>query len=306
MAAWRPVPPSPSYPELPASVAPGGRYGDWRPAPPAYVVLDVDGTLLHAGPEATADVAAAAQEALDAGLHVGFATGRLPYGVEAVQRQLQLPGPHIVLNGAQVRAAGGPLRTWPLAAPQRDAVLAFCAEEGFYAELYVEDGFYVTSFDERVRPHWEEIIGWPKGDLGDVDVEGLEVIKATVVAFDDDERDHVVAALRERGLVPGPATSPLTPGMTYVNLTAEGADKGEALRAAAAEIGADPDAVVAVGDGVNDLALFAVAGTAVAMGQAPEEVRAAAHVVVPGVEADGAAVALRAAVRWAAALRPRP
>lgn len=301
MAAWRPVPSPPRPLDLPDGVGPGGRFRDWAPAPPAYVVLDVDGTLLHAGPEATADVAAAAREALDAGLAVGFATGRLPYGVEAVQRQLQLPGPHVVLNGAQVRAGGRVVRTWPLAPEQRDAVLAFCAEAGFYAELYVEDGFYVTSFDERVRAHWEEIIGWPKGDLAGLDVTALEVIKATVVAFDDDERDHVVGALRARGLVPGPATSPLTPGLTYVNLTAPGADKGVALRAAAEHAGARPEQVVAVGDGVNDLALFAAAGTAVAMGQAPQEVRDAAHVVVPDVEADGAAVALRAAVRWRAA-----
>lgn len=299
VAAWRTVPPPP----LPPGVRPGGRFGDWRPSPPAYVVLDVDGTLLHVGPEAAADVAAAAAEALAAGLAVGYATGRLPYGVEAVQRQLRLPGPHVVLNGAQVRAAGRVVRTWPLAAAERDAVLAFCEAEGCYAELYVGDGFYVTSFDERARPHWEEIIGWPKGDVTALDVASLEVIKATVVAFDDAERDHVVESLRTAGLVPGPATSPLTPGMTYVNLTAPDADKGVALRAAAEHVGAEPAAVVAVGDGVNDLALFDVAGTSIAMGQSPREVLDAAHVVVPAVEHDGAAVALRAAVAWRAATR---
>jgi hydroxymethylpyrimidine pyrophosphatase-like HAD family hydrolase len=52
---------------------------------------------------------------------------------------------------------------------------------------------------------------------------------------------------------------------------------------------------VAVGDAANDLPLLAVAGTAIAMGQAAPEIIAASHLVAPGVDAYGAAVALDAA-----------
>ena len=53
---------------------------------------------------------------------------------------------------------------------------------------------------------------------------------------------------------------------------------------------------MAIGDEVNDLSMLMRAGTAVAMGQAPEVVREAAHLTVAEVTGDGVAFALRAAL----------
>ena len=47
-----------------------------------------------------------------------------------------------------------------------------------------------------------------------------------------------------------------------------------------------------IGDGDNDLSMFRVAGTAVAMGQAADHVKAQAHLVTDGFAEDGAATAL--------------
>jgi hydroxymethylpyrimidine pyrophosphatase-like HAD family hydrolase len=53
---------------------------------------------------------------------------------------------------------------------------------------------------------------------------------------------------------------------------------------------------VAIGDEVNDISMLMRAGTAVAMGQAPDTVRACAHLTVAEAAGDGVADALRAAV----------
>jgi hypothetical protein len=49
---------------------------------------------------------------------------------------------------------------------------------------------------------------------------------------------------------------------------------------------------MAIGDNFNDLEMLLYAGTSVAMGNAPEPVKAIAQWVAPDVEVDGAATAI--------------
>jgi Cof subfamily protein (haloacid dehalogenase superfamily) len=68
--------------------------------------------------------------------------------------------------------------------------------------------------------------------------------------------------------------------------------KGAGVRLLAREHGIMRERIVAVGDNYNDLDLFAAAGHAVAMGNAPPEVRAVASRVAPPVSESGAAAVL--------------
>jgi hypothetical protein len=215
--------------------------------------------------------------------------------------RLKPEGPHIVHNGAQVRAEGRPLQTWPLTREQGRELVSFSLAAGLYVEFYVGEDFLVTDRREQARIHWEHVTGEPSALITEVDLDAVEIIKATIVAFDPAELPAIYREVAALGLATGAATSPLAPGMTFVNVTSPQADKGQALVWVAGYLGCGLDEVVAVGDGMNDLSMLAVAGTAVAMGQAPLEVRQAAHVLVPEVEADGVGHALRAAATWRSA-----
>lgn len=289
------------------ALTPGGRRADWRPATrPGLVLLDVDGTLM--GPDGVVSplVVDMVHAVVAAGVPVGFATGRNVAGVTGAWDQLRIAGPHVVLNGAQVRLGGAAVATWPLTTAQRDAVLDLCVRHGFYAELYGDDGFVVTALDATYQPHWDHVIGQPLGTVAEMPEVVARTIKATIVARSDADAQRVVALVTDLGLNAGAATSPVTPGMTYINITHPDADKGTAVVAAAASVGVGPAAVVAVGDGANDLPMLVVAGTAIAMGDAGAVVRGAAHHVVPGVEEDGAAVALAAVLDWVVGGVARP
>lgn len=285
---------------LPHGVRPGGRFDRWRPPHPRYVVCDVDGTLVGPDAAATARVAAAVRDAQRQGLRVGVATGRMRGAVQALHDQLGLDGPHVLHNGAEVRLEGRTVASWPLGADDVDRLLAAAGEaDDLYLEVYPEEGFWVSSPDPRARDHWRILGGPPAGVVqAGADVPG-PIRKATFALFDPSLVDQVVATVEGLGLAAGPAGSPRTPQLTYVNATHPDADKGTALTRAAAEVGIDLAEVVAVGDATNDLPMFAVAGTAIAMGQAPERVQAAAHLVVDEVDDDGAAVALEACTGWA-------
>lgn len=283
---------------LPDGVRAGGRHGEWDPSAPAYVVMDVDGTLLGEVPEVTGAVADALAAAAEAGLALGFATGRMRAAVAPLWRQTRLGGPHIVHNGAEVRAEGRTIASWPLSAAQAATVRRLCAEHGWYAEFYVGEGYHVTDARPEAAIHWGMLHRDPDGLVADL-AEDTEVLKATVALFGENPAP-AVARLESEGLAPGTATSPMAPGVAFINVTDPQVDKGRALRTASAHLGVSLDEVVAVGDGLNDLSMLALAGTAIAMGQAPSAVLEAAHLVVPEVAADGVVHALEAVIGWRA------
>ena len=85
----------------------------------------------------------------------------------------------------------------------------------------------------------------------------------------------------------------LTTSSTHdFELTAGGADKGAALAVIAARYGIPLDQCAAVGDSENDLGAFRVVGLPIAMGNAPENVKAAAARIAPSNAEDGAAWAV--------------
>jgi Cof subfamily protein (haloacid dehalogenase superfamily) len=284
---------------LPTGLLPGGRFGDWSLTRPQYLVADVDGTLVGPSARASAGVVAATRRAAAAGLAVGFSTGRMRLAVGPLWDQLRLPGPHVLHNGAEVRASGATLAAWPLSRQGLEAVFRTAAALDAYAEIYVPEGFLVTARDERARPHWDILGHEPLGiATSAADVGDAAVLKATFAILDGSSPAPIVEALESAGLRAGPAGSPLTPRLTYVNATDPMVDKGRAVTTAAAHLGVPLAATVAVGDAANDLPMFAVAGTAIAMGQSPAAVKAAAHVVVPEVDADGVAHAIDACLAW--------
>ncbi len=294
---------TPGTTALPPGVEPGGRFDAWRPGPVAYVVCDVDGTLV--GPEelASEEVVTAIARVQEAGLRVGYATGRMRDGVASLHRQLGASGPHVLHNGAEVRADGTTIAAWSLRPDQVDALLAIAAEhDDLYLEVYAESGFRVSAWDERARAHWRILGVEPLGVITSAaDLEAPAVPKATFVTFSDDAARWLLDRLRELDVEVGQAGSPLTPGMSFVNASRSGATKGAALRRAAEHLGIGLDRVAAIGDAPNDLSMLEVAGTAIAMGQAPPEVRAAAHLVVPEVGQHGVATALDALREWSTA-----
>jgi 5-amino-6-(5-phospho-D-ribitylamino)uracil phosphatase len=78
-----------------------------------------------------------------------------------------------------------------------------------------------------------------------------------------------------------------------IQVTDRKADKEHGVTKLLQMLQIDPKNVMAIGDGDNDLPLFKNAGLKVAMGNASEQLKAAADIVVGRVEDDGFAEALR-------------
>jgi len=286
---------------VPGGLAAGGRAAAWGGPGAVAAFFDVDGTTTEHEPAASAAVAAGFARAAAAGVRLGFATGRPPQGVAHLREQLGWPSGaaedavDVVHNGAAVVGRGGTVASWPLPRPAADALARWCAAEGVYAELYCGRRLFVTDRREAAQIGWDEVSGPPDGDSGDLLAgagRALEVEKVTVNCFEVERTAEAVAAFEVLGLHVERSSAPFLPGVPVLNVTAPGVTKGAALRWWSERTGTPLARVLALGDGLNDLSMLEAAGTGVAMGQAGERVRAAAHLVTRSVEHDGAALVL--------------
>lgn len=81
-------------------------------------------------------------------------------------------------------------------------------------------------------------------------------------------------------------------GDWYVDCTRAGINKATGARDFASAVGIDPTELMVIGDGWNDLPMFEVAGTGVAMEGSPAELRELATAMTPDIDHDGAAIAI--------------
>ncbi|MFE7800835.1 HAD family hydrolase [Nocardia sp. NPDC057440] len=267
----------------------------WRPH---LVALDIDGTLCpgHGVSPMLAHttMSPAVREAIGAVLrsdaHVVLSTGRSTIATLPFLAELGLSaGTAICSNGAvSIDAATG--------AVLDQAVFDLVEPVTVLREVLPGAVFTVeeVGVGERTTLH---IPGRPYfgGALRVVDIDELVATPSTRLTVHWPERTRVDLAAALAGVqVPGAHCVYEVDG-AWMDISPIGVTKGSALEALRVRLGVSADSTLAVGDGTNDLEMLAWAAHGVAMGQAPEVVRAAADEVCLPVTEDGVAMLL---ARW--------
>ena len=264
----------------------------WKPR---LIALDIDGTLLKwvdgggtTHEEISPAVYDAVRRALDAGVHVVLASGRSPHGMTRIADALDLHtdgGERIWIvasNGAVV------LRYPPVEVIHEDT---FDAREAVASVLEHHPAALVAVEERgvgyRVNRHF------PPGELtGEMTITEVDDLVAgpvsRVIIRDPDATAEDFVALGERLGLHG--TNYVVGWTAWLDLAPVGVDKASGLEHVADKLGVAAADVLAIGDGRNDIEMLQWAGRGVAMGQAVEEVRAAADGVTSSVFEDGAAV----------------
>ncbi|WP_457972901.1 HAD family hydrolase [Arthrobacter sp. D1-17] len=255
------------------------------------IALDVDGTLVDHDGHMSQQVRQAAQAVVEAGHEVLIATGRSLNAALPVIEQIGIDrGYAVCCNG------GVTLRLHPELTDGYEIIHKATFDPGpalralrqrlptaKYA-LEDEDGNFLSTERFQDASFGVEAIG--------VDFQTmLEATAVRVVVFSaENTPEEFNEAIEHIGLA----------GVTYsvgwtawLDIAAAGVTKASALENLRTRIGVDASRTVAIGDGRNDIEMLAWANRGVAMGQAPEEVVAAADEVTKSVYDDGAAHVLR-------------
>lgn len=255
------------------------------------VALDVDGTLMTYDGVVSDDVRACVASLREAGAHVVLATGRAVLATVPVASDLGIDDGWLVCSNGAVLARVAPDRpegyeVVELTTFDPEPVLRVLQMELPDAFFAVEDlgrGFLVS------RP-------FPDGELtGEQRVSTFEELCASpatrVVIRDPGSTPEEFHALVERvGLH---QVSYAVGWSAWLDLTPGGVSKGSTLEELRRRLGVEPFATVAVGDGGNDVEMLRWAARGVAMGHAPDAVRAAADEVTGTIADDGAVAVLR-------------
>ncbi len=257
----------------------------WRPR---LVALDIDGTLLSFDGRLPRSVSAAVDVVVAAGVPVVLSTGRGWAGTKPVAEALRLPpGQHVSSNGA-VRVSYPPLELLERVTFDPTDVVDRVLAEHPEAMLAIEEigrGFKVN----RMFPEGELT-----GELVEVELDELVAERVTrVVVRDPNASEADFLRLAHRLGLQG--VSYFIGYTAWLDIAPDGIDKSYGLAGVCADLGIDAADVLAMGDGRNDIEMLSWAGRGVALGDAPDEVVAAADAVTDRFADDGTAKEL---LRW--------
>jgi hypothetical protein len=260
------------------------------------VLVDVDGTLHGAG-GVHPRIWESADRARARGLHLGICTGRSGVGAALdYARRLDPGGLHIFDSGAVILGGDGSVaRAAGLPRELCAQVLDLARAEDLELELYTaEGGYYVRRLTPDIEMHAAMLRR--KVEVTDLADPPGTPVRVQFVAREGDAWSRARAAtVAMPGVDIHEAGAPTMPGIVFASVTAGGVSKLSAARHLAAHYGLPDLARVAMaGDGDNDLELIRAAGLGIAMGNAPDHVRAAADRVVGHVDEAGLADALDA------------
>ncbi|MBD5657740.1 MAG: HAD family phosphatase [Candidatus Eremiobacteraeota bacterium] len=253
--------------------------------------IDLDGTLVEPRKPVRAAVIDAVKRAIAAGVRATIVTGRMYVGAKPFAQALDLDGPIVLYQGAVIADArtGRFEREVALANSVARRIYDAAKGAGYHVQFYRDDRFYVEENNAYAQLYAKtsgcEPIVVPS--LPDA-FAGLDSTKVNIVT--DVAKAAAALELMERTVGRDAYVTRSNP--EFVEMMSPLVDKGAALRIVAERAGVPMDRVMAIGDSYNDLPLLRAAGFAVAMGSAPEELKAEADAIVGDVEHDGVAEAI--------------
>lgn len=257
----------------------------------AALISDVDGTLVTDDKVLTEGSRAAVARLRDAGIAFSIISSRPPRGLAMLIEPLALDAPLAAFNGGllvtpELAMTGEPHFLAPAVARRAIEFLhRRCADVWVFTpeEWRVRDphGAYVRREERTVR-FAPRVVGDLASDVERVGkVVGVSEDFALLEQLEKDARapfDGEAAVARSQRY--------------YLDFTHPLANKGVALRALSKVLGIAPEHIAAIGDGMNDIAMFEQAGVSIAMGNGFPEVRRAARFVTGSNAQDGFAQAV--------------
>jgi Cof subfamily protein (haloacid dehalogenase superfamily) len=253
------------------------------------LAIDLDGTLFNSQQKISPADRRAIVLAQQSGITPLVVTGRGRRGVEMGLDRIGLDLPHICSAGALIRQHrdAQPLssRTFHRMDELRHVLDFVCEHElGLVADapethLWFGPDTLFESLDPLTAESGLQARTFnPQRDFDQ------PLLKATLVI-----PPVLVASAESLILRHCPSLHHTLAGERYIDMTAQGVDKGSALAIYAEKMGFAHTEIAAIGDQMIDIPMLKLAGLSAAMGNARAEVKAAADLIAPSNDKNGVA-----------------
>jgi hypothetical protein len=256
------------------------------------LLADVDGTLVTEDKVLTPAAQAAARALKDAGIVLAVTSGRPPRGMRMLIEPLGLAAPIAGFNGGVLADPDlAILECHALDPAIAGKALGLIVDHGLDAWVYTESEWLIRDKD---APHVAREAWTVKFDPVVVGAfTKTQLARAVKVVGVSDDHDRVAACERAAQRALGARASAARSQPYYLDITHPEANKGAVVAALARRLQIAPAQIATIGDMPNDVLMFRAAGFSIAMGNATDDVRAAASAVTDDNENDGFAKAVR-------------
>ncbi|MCX5480680.1 HAD family hydrolase [Kaistia geumhonensis] len=254
-------------------------------------VSDVDGTIVTPSPDkrVTEATIAAVDRLRAAGGFFSIVSSRPPRGMLHVAEPLKLDL-FAGFNGSSiVRGDLSPVERHFV--PEAAARIAAAEIAATGADVWIFSGndWYVTDRDGPYVAHEEHTVSFDPVVVPSFEGHFGEIGKLVGSSKDFDRLAETEGKLQA---LLGDTAAARRSQNYYLDVTHPTADKGHAVTALARHFGVPLEEVAVIGDMSNDLPMFAVAGLAIAMGNAHDDIKAQADLVTRSNAEDGVAHAI--------------
>lgn len=250
------------------------------------LALDLDGTLLTPERKLSPRSIEALKKAQESGLIVCLASGRAVSTIRPFANEASVVGPIVSANGAYLLdESGAEILHRGLAPHVIQWLLDFARERSVHVNHYLRENITMNQeskwgdlYRQRVASDHTPV---PVGDFSRED--------ATKILYIGSEPEMDLLESQVRGRIQPDWATIVRSEAEYLEFLPSGISKGWGLMKLAEFLGVPQEETAALGDYSNDLEMIQWAGFSGAMGNALDEVKAEADVIVPDNTNDGAA-----------------
>lgn len=264
-------------------------------------ISDLDGTLLEPAGEITEKTSEIINSLAGKGLNFTFATARTIYSAGVITDGLDISTPCILMNGVCIYdlKKGKYVSVESVSRELSERVISMFEEHGVECFMFRISGekltTYYTRLTERVMASFAEDrqknYGKPFVQCRDMrDVTEGEAVYFTAMS-EHDRLLPVRNVVNETEGIDCAFYEDTYTGKWYLEIFSSGASKANGIKKLRKLCGFDK--VVCFGDNLNDLSMFAQSDVRIAVGNARDEVKAAADIVIGSNDRDGVAEYLR-------------
>ncbi|MEN6327671.1 MAG: Cof-type HAD-IIB family hydrolase [Syntrophomonas sp.] len=256
------------------------------------VAIDLDDTLLDPKLKVSEKCTTAIKELQQREILVTLATGRMYRSALPYAEDLQMDIPLITYQGALVKNSRSreTLYYQPVPGDLGTEAMQYFAAAGVHYQSYFGDQLCMGSLTEEGR-FYSELAGIEPVIIEDmIAFSGLnESLKILAVSFNE---ELILKMEKDLKSTYGSKLNITRSKPYFLEIMNCSANKGIALKVVADHYNIAQEEVLAVGDSYNDLDMIKWAGIGVAMGNAPDAVKAAADYITLSNEEEGVAEAL--------------